>query len=38
VFHVYAVCVCCYHAIAGSVFDFRLRVFEASYRKGVTER
>jgi hypothetical protein len=39
------VCVCslygcdcvCYHAIAGSVFDFRLRVFEVSCQEGMTE-
>jgi hypothetical protein len=34
----YAVIVCCYHAFAGSWFDFRLRVFEASHQVGVTER
>jgi hypothetical protein len=37
VFHVYVVNVCV-SAFAESLFDFRLRVFEASYQEGVTER
>jgi hypothetical protein len=36
--HMYAVDVYCSCAFAGSLFDFRLKVFEASHQEGVTER
>jgi hypothetical protein len=38
VFHIYVVNVYCSCAFCRSSFDFRLKVFEASYQEGVTER
>jgi hypothetical protein len=34
----YSVNVCCGCMFAGSLCDFRLKVFEASHQEGVTER
>jgi hypothetical protein len=38
VFPMYVVNVCYVDAFCRSLFDFRLKVFEASYQEGVTER